>query len=131
MLGQQGLERCQFAHREMGVHTTEDGSRPSPRIGHLLILLDQFCVHACDFDIIDIRNGGRIERVYTLLAIPDGNSSFVLAQAIVILPARLRTVRSTDDDLNIYLLESLRTLEHMSLHTGPVERERERKKKKK
>lgn len=63
-----------------------------------------------------------MERVYTLLAIADGNSSFVLAQAIVILPARLQRVTGAKEALNMYLPESLRTLEHTLPHTGPVEK---------
>jgi len=100
--------------------TTEHGSRPCPWIGHLLVLLDQLSIHACNFNH-HLRNGGRIQRVYTLLAIADGNSGFVLAQATVVLPTRLGVVRSAEGDHNMYLPGSLKMREHMLPHTGPIE----------
>lgn len=34
------------------VRTTEHGGRPSPRIRHLLVLLNQLGIHACNFNVI-------------------------------------------------------------------------------
>ena len=62
--------------------------------------------------------GGRIQRVYTLLAVADGNSGFVLAQAIVVLPACLRLVRSADGDHNMYLPGSPKMRERTLPRTG-------------
>ena len=104
----------------VGVRTTEHGSRPCPWIGHLLVVLNQLRIHTCNFNY-HLWNGGRIQRVYTLLAIPDGNSGFVLAQAIVVLPACLGVVRSARGDRNMYLPGSLKMREHMLPHTDPVE----------
>ena len=107
-------------HAGIQVRTTEYGSRPCPRIGHLLVLLDQLSIHACNFNH-HLRNEGRIQRVYTLLAIADGNSGFVLAQAIVVLTTCLEVVRSAEGDHNMYLPGSLKMREHTPPHTGPIE----------
>ena len=56
-------------------------------------------------------------RVYTLLAIADGNSGLVLAQAIIILPTCLGAVRRGGEDRNMDLPGSLKTREHMPPHT--------------
>ena len=55
------------------------------------------------------------------MAIVDGNSSFILAQAIVVLPTSLGAVRSAEGDRNMHLPGSLKRREHMLPHTGPVE----------
>lgn len=56
-----------------------------------------------------------------MLAIADGNSSLVLAQATVVLPTRLGVVRSAERDHNMYLPGSLKMRERMLPHTGPIE----------
>ena len=61
-----------------------------------------------------------MQRVYTLLAIADGNNSFVLAQAIVVLPTCLKAVRVGWADRNMYLPGSLKMQEHMRSRTAPV-----------
>lgn len=63
-----------------------------------------------------------MEGAYTLLAVADGNSSFCLAQAIVILTTGLRVVRDVNEDHNIYLPGSLRVRERMLSDTDPAEK---------
>ena len=61
-----------------------------------------------------------MERVCTLLAVADGNSSFVLAEAAVVLPTSLRAVKRGWVDHNMYLPGSPKMREHMMPRTVAV-----------
>ena len=67
-----------------------------------------------------------MQRVFTLLAIADGNSCFVLAQAIIVLLTCLRAVRRGEGDHNMYLPGSLKMREHMLPHTAQAETSKSR-----